>query len=111
MQKSTEMYMARFKIEQYEKWDDIRTDIPSINFDKEWDVKIVPPFGGAIVRFLIFKKDKQVCSVYLDWYDRLGCVGEPYYELYPFEEDVKRYLINNVIELQDDIRKLYKDSE
>ena len=60
--------------------------------------KIIPPFAGAIVRFMIDKGDKHV-SVYLDCYDNLGCFGSPYWEIYPYEEDVYRTSMENVDDL------------
>lgn len=73
------------KIQEYEKW--CTTDeIPSINFHEEWDVTIIPPFAGAIVRFRINNR----VSVYLDCYDRLGYYGSPYWEVHPVDDDVAR---------------------
>ena len=105
-----ENYINRAKVEGHEKWKDLTKDIPIINFKSEWDVKIIPPFAGAVARFLIIKDNKRICSVYLDWYDRLGYVGEPYYELYPFEDDVKRYLLSETKELIEDIDSIWKNS-
>jgi len=72
-------------IREYEKqfetmrWVD---EIPTINFKPDWDVKIIPPFGGAVVRFIVTKGKARV-SVYLDCYDLIGIYGEPYWEIYP----------------------------
>ena len=55
--------------------------IPALHFEKEWDVKIIPPFGGAVIRFHISHNNKNV-SVYFDGYSELGCVPEPYWEYY-----------------------------
>ena len=35
---------------EYRNWS---KKLPSFHFDKEWDVKIIPPFQGAIIRFYI----------------------------------------------------------
>ncbi len=99
---SMELEMQRLKIESQEKWREICKEIPSLNFKKEWNVKIIPPFGGALARFWIGYKENYV-SVYLDWYGRLGCVEEPYWELYPWEDDVKRYYLTETEELLKDI--------
>lgn len=72
------------KVEQkfeYSKW---IKEIPFLQFKPEWKVKIIPPSGGAIVRFLVEWEGKQV-SVYLDCYDRLGVFGEPYWEMYLYD--------------------------
>ena len=57
--------------------------IPALHFEKEWDVKIIPPFGGAVIRFYINYNGKHV-SVYLDGYSELGYMvdenDKPIYE-------------------------------
>nr|DAN90730.1 MAG TPA: hypothetical protein [Bacteriophage sp.] len=50
---------------------DVGQKLPAFHFDKEWDVKIIPPFAGAIIRFVIDYKGKHV-SVYFDAYSELG---------------------------------------
>jgi len=105
-----ENIIARSKVESAEKWNDIISKVPMLNFKKEWDVKIIPPFAGAVVRFTINKDGVQVCSIYLDWYDRLGICGSPYYELYPFEYDTKRYSLEETKELIDDINTIWEAS-
>ena len=83
--------------QEYRKW---VPQIPYINFPIDWEVKMVPPFGGAIVRFYIKRIGEQKSvSVYLDCYDRLGCVGQPYWEIYPFKDDTFRCGINEIEEL------------
>ena len=73
--------------------------IPHVPFNKEWDVRAVPAFGGAIVRYRIQHQGAEV-SVYLDAYDRLGCVGEPYWEIYPNPHgECDRFLMNEVGDL------------
>lgn len=89
-------------MEGAEEWRKICKDIPSLHFKPEWEVKIIPPFGGAVARFTVHCNKKHV-SVYLDWHGRLGCMNGPYYELYPFDGDVKRYYLNETEELIKDI--------
>lgn len=79
------------QIMESQKW---RNEIPYLQFPIDYKVKIIPPFGGAVVRFLIEKNGKKV-SVYLDCYNKLGCYGEPYWEIYPHEEDVFRCDMND----------------
>lgn len=89
---------------EYRKW---IKEIPPIPFKKEWLVKIIPPFGGVIVRFLVAHKDnpERYVSVYLDCYNTLGLFFDknnkpaPYWEVYPVEGDNYRVAINNVEEL------------
>lgn len=85
----------------WEKW---RKEIPFIRFDADWDVRIIPPFNGAIVRFYVKKGERSV-SVYLDCYDTLGYMQKPYWEIYPFEDDVHRVEMDNVQELTEKIRE------
>ena len=67
------LYDTTFETHQ---WAD---DIPPLRFKEEWEVQIIPPFGGALVRFLVSANDKLL-SVYLDGYNMLGGVrGEIYW--------------------------------
>lgn len=100
-------FMKRVEVESAENWSDICKEVPALNFKPEWEVKIIPPFGGAVARFQIEKNGKFVCSIYLDWYDKLGIFGEPYYELYPWESDIKRYSLSETDELLADIETLF----
>lgn len=103
-----ELEMRRLAIESQEKWREICKETPPLNFKNEWNVKIIPPFGGALARFNVDYKGNHV-SVYLDWYGRLGCVDEPYWELYPWEDDVKRYYLTETEELLKDIETALED--
>jgi len=92
-------YLKRAEVEREEEWGEkwIK-EIPHLHFKQDWKVKIIPPFGGAIARFWIDKGDNHV-SVYLDCYDKLGYFGAPYWEVYPYEEDVYRVAMNDTDEL------------
>ena len=70
-------------------------EIPYIKFPTDWDVKIIPNFGGSVVRFIVKKEDLTV-SVYLDCYENLGYYGEPYWEIYPYYDDVFRCPMKDV---------------
>lgn len=105
-------WMTRSKIENEEDWKQWAKDIPSLNFDSDWNVKIIPPFAGAIVRFWIEKNGKKV-SVYFDAYSQLGYMVDenddpiPYWEVYTSDDDYPhRYLMNETTELIDDIRSI-----
>lgn len=79
---------------EWEKW---RDKIPYLSFPAEWEVKIIPPLGSAIVRFWIRLKAHPAAwvSVYLDCYDQLGYVGEPYWEIYPDNQcDNLKFIFN-----------------
>ena len=88
--------------DDYNLWQD---KIPFIKFPRDWEVKVIPPFHGAVIRFKI-KKGLTEVSIYLDCYDTLGCVGEPYWELYPYKNDVFRCSMGDV----DDLLKAIKYS-
>lgn len=93
--------LAVNQIENVFEWRKWIEKIPYIQFPEHWLVEIIPPFGGAIVRFWVRHKDneKVEVSVYLDCYDMLGCVGEPYWEVYPYDGDVYRCKMDNITEL------------
>jgi hypothetical protein len=76
-------------------------ELPKFHFKKEWNVKIIPPFGGAIIRFMIDYKGKHV-SVYFDVYERLGLEPVPYFEYFD-GENVHRYLLEESEEMMKDI--------
>lgn len=78
----------RFEIEQEESWREWCDQIPYLNFPEEWKIKIIPPFSGALIRFVVKYKEKTV-SVYLDVYQALG-IAENYWEIYPYKDDTYR---------------------
>jgi len=84
-----------FILERKMEWDKWREEIPCLRFPAHWEVRIVPPFAGAVVRFLVKKNEKERISVYLDCYSHLGCYEEldsiiPYWEIYPYKENTFR---------------------
>jgi len=82
---------------EYRKWS---KEIPYIPFPDDWEIQMIPPFGGAIVRFCIRRKGgKKSISVYLDCYGKLGAVDQPYWEIYPYKEDTYRCYMNEVEDL------------
>lgn len=64
-------------------------EIPFIQWPADWEVKAIPPFAGAVIRYFIrHSKDHNAhVSVYLDCYDQLGIMGQPYWEIHPDTED------------------------
>ena len=107
-----ELESKRYDVESREKWREWCSKMPSLQFDPDWDVKIIPPYGGAMARFAIYRGDEYCCDVYFDVYSRLGWEMDdanepvPYFELYPWEGDCKRYYINEVDELMRDIKTI-----
>ena len=99
-------------ISEYENLQESRawgSKIPALHFEKEWNVKIIPPFGGAVIRFYISYNNKNV-SVYFDGYSELGHMVDendepiPYFEYYD-GEDCHRYYIDESEDMMNDIKK------
>ena len=92
-----DVQLDRLFIESAQKWRDWVRRIPNLSFKEDWLVKIIPPFGGAMARFLIAHKDNPgyELSIYLDCFDSLGCVGEPYWEVYPVQGEPERLLMED----------------
>ncbi len=67
---------------EYKKW---MFDAPYIMFPASWRVQIIPPFGGAIVRFCVQDGRDQMISVFLDGYGKLCGTSnaKPYWEIHP----------------------------
>jgi hypothetical protein len=86
-------------MEEIEKWREWSVKIPAIALKPGWKIKVVPPFSGAISRFRIIDSDGDEVSIYLDCFDRLGCFGEPYWEVYPYQDDVGRCMMADTDEL------------
>ena len=102
----TSMTIAKYDaLQETRKW---INELPVFHFEKEWDVKIIPPFGGAVIRFWINHNDKHV-SVYFDAYSELGYMYDeddnpiPYFELYD-GDDCRRYCINESEQMMEDIK-------
>jgi len=93
-----------FEAERVFDWRGWVEKIPAIKFNPDWEVQVVPPFGGALARFWVHYKGEW-CSVYLDGFDLLGHCGEPYWEVYPYEDDVYRCTMNNTDSLIEAISK------
>lgn len=71
-------------------------------------LKIIPPFAGAIIRFVIDYNGKHV-SVYFDVYSELGWMYNndeqpiPYFEYYD-GVDTHRYYLDESEQMMNDIR-------
>jgi hypothetical protein len=88
-------YLSRAKVERDEKWDDWIEKIPNLSFPPTWQIRIIPPFAGALVRFLVFANGRRI-SVYLDVNESLGYAEGPYWEVYPVEGENARCAIDDV---------------
>lgn len=83
---------------EYRKW---AKEIPWMNFPAHWKIKIVPPFGAAIVRFRVTtdKLKNNDISVYLDCYDKLAYMNRPYWEAYSIDGDTGRFFLDETDDL------------
>jgi hypothetical protein len=81
---------SRYEVESQQKWREEVKHIPFIQFPVDWKVQIIPPFGDAVIRFRVKLPSGMDKSVYLDVRDSLGCVGSPYWEVYPYHDDIFR---------------------
>jgi hypothetical protein len=92
---------------EHDKW---KYEMPYLLFPADWQVAVVPPFGGALIRFYV-KRGNGFVSAYLDCYDRLGYVGEPYWEIHPYDEDVFRCMMGETDKLIEAISQSLDEQE
>lgn len=84
-------------IQEYHKW---IQEIPYFRIPEDCEIKILPPYGGTIVRFIIRRINREnYVSIYLDCYGTLGSVDKPYWEIYPYQEDTYRCYLNETDKL------------
>jgi hypothetical protein len=88
----------RYTIESLEKWREWAGKIPAVSFDSDWKIKVIPPFGGAMARFVVYRGEKKA-SVYLDCNNALGYMENPYWEVYPVKGDAARCGMHDTDEL------------
>jgi hypothetical protein len=81
----------RMIIDSLDKVDQWMRAIPPIHFKEEWAVRSLPGTFGAMSRIWI----NNDVSIYLDVYDRLGFMGQPYWEIYDGRETI-RFPMNDV---------------
>lgn len=105
------IHQAEFFLRE-KKWGDwIDNQIPGLNFKEEWNVRVIPPFAGAVARFTVWNSTRQVCSVYLDVDNSLGSMDGPYWEMYPDSGgyDTIRFYIHETKELLAEIDKAFRE--
>jgi len=100
--------IASYEMHKLYEWDKWMKEIPLIPLKSGWKIRVIPPFGGAVVRFVVSKGDAEI-SVYLDCYDKIGCMGmKPYWEIHPSENgDCERFRMNEVDKLVDGIDRSF----
>ena len=88
--------LNRIIVEEEEKWTDWTNKIPALQFPEAWSIRIIPPYCGAMVRFIV----NDTVSVYLDVYENLGFFGgQPYWEVHPYQDDIYRIAMDDTHEL------------
>lgn len=102
--------MERMVLEQREDWMNWIGKIPYIQWPASWEVKAIPPFCGALIRYNVRENGNNLVSVYLDVFNNLGFEDGPYWEVYPAYADEDgadpgRCGINDVPELLSLIKK------
>jgi hypothetical protein len=45
----------RYQVESQERWHEWERLMPQLHFKENWGVTIIPPFGGAIIRFRVHR--------------------------------------------------------
>lgn len=97
------------ELAEWREWSEV---IPYLQLDPRLELKVVPPFSGALIRFLVRNKEtKEVVSIYLDGYNLLGYYEKPYWEMYPYENDVFRCGIQEIDLLVENIEEVLLPSE
>ena len=106
----SDLWMKRLKLERAEGWQETNRDVPYIEFDDGWEVKVMMPTMGAMARFMVKSGDADA-SVFLDTMGRLGsCCDEngnecAYWEVYPVGNDIGRVAMDDVEGLLELIRE------
>ena len=87
----------RYDIEHAEGWRSTIDQIPELQFPSHWKVQLIPPYGGAMARFIV----NQRVSIYLDFHNALGIVNQPYWKAYDTkgDTDIERFYLYETTEL------------
>lgn len=94
--KQLDLFVKRVEIEAEQEWDRVRQELPWLNFPPHLCVKIVPPFMGAMVRFLVKNPvTGDTASVYYDEWGMLGA-DRQYWEVY-VHGDTTRFERDDVV--------------
>lgn len=86
-----DLQSRRLKVESDENWSD-HWHLPFFKPKAGWEIQVIPPMLGALVRFKV-RKGTAYVSVYFDPFCRLGVSMKPYWEIYPSVDggDVDRF--------------------
>lgn len=97
--KAYKYFLYRNKKEENENWRNMGSHIPYLELKSNWKIKVIPPFSGVAVRFLILDiNTNKYISVYLDTNEALGMFGgDIYWEIYPNKySENSRFSLNDV---------------
>lgn len=101
-----ELTKTRIAIERVEEWEKF-TSLPRIALPADIAMQMMPATVGAMARIVLWKGDQRL-SIYFDTLDRLGFVGQPYYELYPnLDGDTSRYLVGEEDQMAAEIARIF----
>jgi hypothetical protein len=99
----------RSDVEYFEEWRGAYDVIPKLKLKPEWEIKVIPPFGGAMARFIIYSGKANV-SIYADFFNALGAYPGKYWEIYPNSEgDIERFGLDSVDHLLEAISNSLND--
>jgi hypothetical protein len=106
---AVEEKLKRYHVEAEQDWKGEIARIPWLHFRGDWQVRIIPPFGDAVIRFQVTLPSGVLKSVYMDSRHALGVWGsldtpEPYWEVYPYKGDVGRCDLADTIMLMEMIQ-------
>lgn len=101
-------FEERAKIDKFfREWID---RVPYVPFDPAWEARAIPPFGGAIVRYIVDAEGESF-SIYLDADNSMGFHTDadgnlaPYWEIMPGTSgDPERFDMDDVEGLVNEIR-------
>jgi hypothetical protein len=102
--------LKRYHIESKQDWKGESVRIPWLHFRGDWQVRIIPPFADAVIRFQVILPSGTMKSVFMDSRNSLGYFGhtmntpEPYWEVYPYKGDVGRCDLADTIMLMEMIQ-------
>ena len=106
-----EKKLERYRVEQDQDWKGEIVRIPWLHFRGDWQVRIIPPFGDAVIRFQVILPSGTLKSIYMDSRHSLGVWGDlnnpqpdPYWEVYPYRGDVGRCHLADTIMLMEMIQ-------
>lgn len=107
---AVEEKLKRYHVENEQDWKGEIVRIPWLHFRGDWQVRVIPPFGDAVIRFQVILPSGTLKSIYMDSRNSLGVwsnnmnAPEPYWEVYPYRGDVGRCDLADTIMLMEMIQ-------